>query len=144
LPMVNVGTSNATVNVVPVDFLTKAMATISTQDDVEGKVFQLADPNPMQASDIMGLVVETMDRAPIVGSVPSNWMEALLSVKPIERLVGIQRQAIGYFNHSISYDVQNTMKALDGTGVRCPQLVSYLPTLIEYSRQNQHIFMKVQ
>ena len=144
LPMVNVGTSDATVNVVPVDFLTKAMATISTQDDVLGKVFQLADPNPMQASDIMGLVVETMDRAPIIGSVPSKWMEALLRVKPIERLVGIQRQAIGYFNHSISYDVQNTMKALDGTGVRCPELVSYLPTLIEYSRQNQHIFMKVQ
>jgi hypothetical protein len=71
-------------------------------------------------------------------------MEAALSLKPIERLVGIQRQAIGYFNHSISYDVQNTMQALDGTDVRCPPLVSYLPILIEYSRRNPHIFMKVQ
>jgi thioester reductase-like protein len=144
LPMVNVGTSKATVNVVPVDFLTKAMATISNQEGALGKVFQLADPNPLQASDIIGLVVEAMDRAPVIGSVPSRWMEALLSVKPIERLVGIQRQAITYFNHPISYDVQNTMEALDGTGVRCPPLVSYLPTLIEYSRRNPNIFMKVQ
>jgi hypothetical protein len=120
------------------------MATISNQEGALGKVFQLADPNPLQASDIIGFVVEAMDRAPVIGSVPSKWMEVLLSVKPIERLVGIQRQAITYFNHPISYDVQNTMEALDGTGVRCPPLVSYLPTLIEYSRRNPNIFMKVQ
>ena len=68
-------------------------------------------------------------------------MEALLSVKPIERLVGIQRQAIGYFNHSISYDVQNTMKALDGTGgPMSPTCLLFTDAYRIFSPEQAHLY----
>lgn len=142
LPMVHVGPSEATVNVVPVDFLTEAMVEISGHENALGRVFQLADPMPMRANELMGLIVENLDRAPIIGTVPPALMEGLLTIKPIEKLMGIQKQAVGYFNHSVSYDVRNTMDALHETPVKCPPLASYLPTLIEYSRRHPSIFDK--
>ena len=36
------------INIVPVDFVAKAMDHIAHQDGLDGKVFHLTDPNPLQ------------------------------------------------------------------------------------------------
>jgi len=144
VPMVNFGDPSATINVVPVDFLVEAMGAISEQENVESKVFALADPRPSLASELMDKLIQELGRAPIVGQVPMKVVNALMSVKPIERLAGVQKQAFAYANCPVTYDVRNTLEHLDGTGISCPQLQSYLHVLLEYFHKHPEIAMKVQ
>jgi hypothetical protein len=61
--------------------------------------------------------------------------DALLKVPGIERLTREQRMAIAYVNHLSFFACRNTLEMLDGSGVRCPPIESYLDNLIEYVRE---------
>ena len=124
-------------------FLRAAMAVISAQDDAVGKVFQLSDPRPKTSNELMALTVHYMHRAPVIGTVSSDLVDALVAFKPMERLVGIPKEALSYFNHPTDFDCSNTMAALHRTDVVCPDLADYMPTLITYARRHPEIFATV-
>ena len=42
---------------------------------------------------------------------------------------------ISYVNHLAIYNCHNTLELLDGTGIRCPPLASYLDQLVAYVRE---------
>ena len=140
VPMVDIGASQATVNIVPVDFLVNAMVEIGRREETIGQVYQLADPEPALAKDIVRWIIDYLGRAPVVGTVPSFVAEKLIGVKQVEELVGIPKEAMVYFNHPITYDVSNTLAALQDTSVKCPRLKDYLPTLIDYAKRHPDIF----
>ncbi len=50
-----IGIEGQEINLVPVDFVAKAMDHIAHQDGLDGKVFHLTDPNPMSAGQIINL-----------------------------------------------------------------------------------------
>ncbi|MEE2960336.1 MAG: SDR family oxidoreductase [Myxococcota bacterium] len=141
LPMVNIGDSDAPVNLVPVDFLVSAMATISQGGkECEKRVYQLADPCPKTAGQVMDLAVEALDRAPIAGKMPLALANLAMNFRHVERLVQIPKEAMVYFNHPVTFDTQNTVDSLNATEIQCPDLALYLPILIEYARANPSIF----
>ena len=43
--------------------------------------------------------------------------------------------AIAYVNHLSFFGSRNTLELLDGTGVRCPPIESYLDHLMEFVRE---------
>ena len=61
--------------------------------------------------------------------------DALLKLPLLERLTREQRAAIAYVSHLSFYSSRNTLEILDGTGIRCPPIESYLDNLIEYVRE---------
>jgi hypothetical protein len=63
-------------------------------------------------------------------------LEGALSLGPLRRLLGMPKETIVYANHPVAYDAQNTLGALEGTGVECPSIAGYLPTLIQYLREH--------
>jgi len=67
-------------------------------------------------------------------AVPARAAEALLRLPWIEKLVRPQRAALGYLNHLVFYNCQNTLELLEGTGIRCPSITSYLPKLLEFAK----------
>jgi len=134
LPMVNIGRGDARVNLVPVDFLCDAMASIGNNPDAIGKTVQLADPNPRASREIVeAMLTEIGYRKPPL-AVPSSMVSGALRVGAVRRLVKIPREAVVYFNHEVQYDTQNQRRLLEGTDIRCPDLLGYLPTLIDYVR----------
>lgn len=136
VPIPNIGKGDAKVNLVPVDYATRAMAYIGLKQDAAGQVYQLADPHPMRASDIMAQAADCMGRAGTLGRVPSPLVETLLKSDKVEQIAGVPEEAVTYFNHEAVYDPSNTERALKETDIRCPHLSSYLPTLIEYFLQH--------
>jgi thioester reductase-like protein len=132
VPMPNIGDGEAMVNLVPVDFVTEAMAFLGLKEDAAGTVYQLADPHPMRASDILAEAADCLGRAGTLGRVPARLVEGALRSQTVERLAGVPRQAISYFNRDAVYDASHTQRALKDTDIRCPHLSSYLPTLIAY------------
>ena len=67
-------------------------------------------------------------------------VEKLLEIPQISKLVGIQAESLTYFNHSVDFDVTNTLKFLKNTDVSCPDFKDYLPTLISYAQSHPGIF----
>lgn len=132
VPVLNIGKGDALVNIVPVDFAVSAMATISQQPQAAGEVFQIADPNPMRARDLVSLILDTLGKAPSVGQVPSFLVQTALRVSPLRNLLEIPPEAVSYFNHHARYDVQNTLDALEDTPLRCPHISTYLDVLLNY------------
>lgn len=132
LPMVNIGKGETTVNLVPVDFVCDALAFLGLKEGVEGQIFQLADPNPMRARDVVALTLDCMNRAPAIATVPSGLVNAALRRERVEDLMGMPREALVYFNHDARYDTSNTQRELKETAIRCPHLSTYMQTLVDY------------
>jgi hypothetical protein len=64
--------------------------------------------------------------------VPARAFQALLQLPMLERLSRVHRPAIDYVNHLAIYNCRNLLELLDGTGIRCPPITSYLDRLIDF------------
>lgn len=136
VPLPNIGRGVARVNIVPVDFLVAAMVSLAAHDDAVGEVFQLADPNPMTANDLLALMLDTLGRPSAVGSIPSLLADVALRSRRLAKFAQVPREMVAYFSHEATYDTSNTDLFLSGTPLRCPPLSSYLDVLIDYVKRH--------
>ena len=132
VPIPNIGSGNAVVNIVPVDFATKSIAELGLTAGNEGMVFQIADPNPMRAQDIVGLTLDLLGRKKAPGKLPPRLLDVALSRESVEDFMGVPHEVVEYFSHQARYDTSNTLRSLQDTDIRCPHLSSYLQTLMDY------------
>lgn len=132
VPLPLPGDGVAPLNAVPVDFVVDAILTLGDDPRAEGRTFHLVDPNPMSSRRVYELIAEkTGKRLPRM-TVSYRFADALMRLPVLERLIRQQRQAVGYVNHLAIFNSTNTLELLDGTGVRCPPLQSYLDRLMAY------------
>ncbi len=136
MPTFNIGKGESVVNLVPIDYVTDAMAFLGTKQGVDGQVFHLADPNPMRARDVVALALDSMNKAPAVASLPSVLVNAALGKPTVEGALGVPREVLTYFNHDARYDTSNTQRELRNTAIRCPHLSTYMQTLVDYFLRN--------
>lgn len=136
LPMVNVGRGEALVNLIPIDFAADAMAFLGLKAGIAGQTFHVADSHPMQARDVIATVLEALGRPPAVTTVPAGIVDAALRRPALEKLAGVPRETLSYFNHVAGFDTQKAQAALSGTEIRCPHLSSYMQTLVDYFLRN--------
>jgi thioester reductase-like protein len=136
LPMVG-RPSKHTFNVVPRDFVVEAMAALSGRSESVGKVYQLADPEPLTISKTVDAIAEatehTILRVPMTRGMAKG---ALHYVPGVYRLMRIPPGAVDYFVHPTSYDTTNVQRDL---GIAAPHLRDYLPQLIAFVRQHPEI-----
>lgn len=136
LPLPNIGRGQARVNLIPIDFAADAMAFLGLKAGLDGETFHVADPNPMQARDVIASVLQAMGRAPAVATLPPNLVDAALRQPSLEKLAGVPHETLTYFNHSARYDTRKAQAALGGTDIHCPHLSSYMQTLVDYFLRN--------
>lgn len=138
LPVPRLDAPDALVNLVPIDFVVDAMIHISQQSDAHGKVYQIADPNPMSASDILALTLQLLGKKRITASLPISAIDTLLSNEKLASWTGLPHETVAYFGHDARYDTSNTSRAIcDKTSLRCPHLSTYLSRLIQYMVDQQ-------
>jgi len=146
-----VGIEGREINIVPVDFVAKAMDHIAHQPDLDGKVFHLTDPNPLSAGQIINLFARSA-HAPeaamridpkMLDVVPKQVRSGIQMLPPVKRIadtvladLGIPRSVLVYINYPTSFDSTNTQKALEGTDISVPPLQSYADRLWDYWERN--------
>ncbi len=133
--MTRIGSGTEPVNLVPVDFVIDAMVHLLGTEGHEDTVFHLTDPQPLTAQAIMELFADLLDKHVADVPVPPSVARALMSTR-VGRTLGIAPELIDYFDHPSHYDATNTRAALDGTGIECPALPGYAPTMVEYARRH--------
>jgi thioester reductase-like protein len=127
-------------NVVPSDFVVEAIAHLSAQDKSRGKVYQLADPNPMTVEEILQAVEQLTGRHVIRVPLTKDMAKfALESVPGVYELMRIPASAIDYFVHPTHYLTTNAQADLAGTGIAVPPFSSYADRLVTFMKGHPEI-----
>lgn len=132
VPLPLPGSAVAPLNVVPVDFVIDAMVRISHDQRAIGRTFHLVDPNPLAARKVYELIARSRGKKMPALNLSWKLADKLLQFPLLERLVREERTAITSVNQLTIFNSANTLELLDGTGIRCPRLPTYLDKLIDY------------
>jgi thioester reductase-like protein len=135
VPLPLPGNGVAPLNVVPVDFVVKAVWSLSRNPAAVGRTLHLVDPNPMSARRVYELIAERAQKKLPRFNLSARAADVVLRLPGIEKLARPQRAAINYVNHLALYNCHFALELLDGTGVRCPPLSSYLDKLVDFARE---------
>ncbi len=133
LPLPLPGNGVAPLNVVPVDFVVAATWALANRAEAVGRTVHLVDPNPMSARRVYELIAERSNRKLPRFNLPARAADVVLRLPGIEKLARPQRAAINYVNHLALYNCHTALELLDGTGVRCPPLQTYLDKLVDFA-----------
>jgi NAD(P)-dependent dehydrogenase (short-subunit alcohol dehydrogenase family) len=153
LPGVDLGDTN----VVPVDYVAKAMDHIAHKPDLDGEAFHLVNPEPISTVDLVNILASAA-RAPrfavpvdrrMTAKLPTAMLPhalrpgtlfgAALRTAPVHLALeqtigrlGIPPEVLGHVSFPSTFASRTTEKALAGSGISVPDLESYASTLWSY------------
>jgi NAD(P)-dependent dehydrogenase (short-subunit alcohol dehydrogenase family) len=146
-----VGIEGRKINIVPVDFVAKAMDHIAHVDGLDGQAFHLTDPNPLSAGQVINAFAKAAHAPEAVMRIDSRMFDfipkqvrgGLTMLPPVKRItdqvlndLGIPRSVLVYINYPTDFDSTKTQEALEGTGISVPPLRSYADRLWDYWERN--------
>ncbi len=137
LPLPYVGQGKAPINLIPVDYLVRATLELIRKNNTEGETFQIADPEPYEANDVYGAVLQEITGKKPGWKLPEKMVRKLHGSQLICQATGLTPEIFSYLNHIVKYDTQKTEKDLHGSGVSCPDLITILPNLIRFFLENR-------
>jgi len=137
-PIPQFGRSGATINVVPVDFVVDALMAGAGDAAAIGQTLHLVDPEPVTASDVLGLLSrEYAGREPGL-RVPPRLVSASLKVGTVRRLYGgAPSEGIVYLNHPVRFDTRQAGDLLARHGLRCPGFKDYVSPIVRFFREHE-------
>jgi NAD(P)-dependent dehydrogenase (short-subunit alcohol dehydrogenase family) len=138
-------------NIVPVDFVARAMDHIAHQPDLDGQAFHLVAPRSQRSGEVLNTFAKAA-HAPqlairidkkITDALPKGVFSMLLNLpqlKGLRRTVladfGVPEEVIGHVGFTAQFDTRDTERALAGTGIEVPELASYADKIWDYWERN--------
>jgi thioester reductase-like protein len=138
LPLPYLGPSEAEVNLVPIDYVVGGTVAIWRKAGTTGKCYAMADPNPVTARTVYAEIIRLLGARGPWGQIPPVLIDLPLQLLPVRQLLEVPGEVLEYFNHATHFDTKNAVAALEGTGVKCPHILEYMPTLVEFFQANKH------
>ena len=145
--MPTVGLEGGRVNIVPVDFVVNALNVISHQKDIGKKCFHLVDPVGYRVGDVLDIFsraahaprMNLFVNAALLGFIPKGVKKSLMALAPVRRVrnavmkdLGLPEDMLTFVNYPTRFDCRETLAALKGSGVSCPNLKDYAWRLWDY------------
>jgi len=138
-------------NIVPVDFVARAMDHLAHQPDLDGRAFHLFAPKSVRSGEVLNAFARAA-HAPqlsmrvdkrLLDALPKGTISMLLKVPPFKDVrktvladFGIPEQVIGHVGFTAHFDTRDTQRALAGSGIEVPALDSYADKLWDYWERN--------
>jgi short-subunit dehydrogenase len=148
-----IGPEGNQLNLVPVDFVAKALDHIAhlSDDSVHGNTFHLTDPEPLTRGQALNSFMKAA-HAPVLnarldpkmrGLIPKPARQLIGQVPAVRRIrrnllrdLGIPESALEAGDFRASFDSRETQAALEGTGIAVPPLDTYAWRLWDYWERN--------
>jgi NAD(P)-dependent dehydrogenase (short-subunit alcohol dehydrogenase family) len=142
-----VGLEGGRINIVPVDFVARAVDHIAHRPGLDGKVFAILDPHPLSVGDTLNefcrvarapqftLRVDrrALDMAPKgMTDMLSAWPALQTLRRQVRGALRLPDEAFAYMNITTRFSSANTQAALEGSGIHCPPLHTYSWKLWDY------------
>ncbi len=129
-----------TFNVVPRDFVVRAMEELSARRDNIGRTYALADPAPLTVDETINTIAAATDRKVLRVPLTKFLAKASLQYVPgVYRLMRIPAAAVDYFVHPTTYDTAHATRDLAQAGIVAPRFRDYAPRLVEFVRAHPEI-----
>lgn len=148
LPLV--GIEGGPLNIVPVDFVARALDHIAHQEGLDGRTFHLVDPEPKSTGETLDLFARAA-RGPRMAlrldvgvgeCLPSALRRGLvdlplrIAAELIQSELGIPARVVPMATHPTRFDRRETSAALEGTGIEVSPLEDYAERLWRYWEDN--------
>jgi len=142
-----VGIDGGQINVVPVDFVARALDVISHQEGLDGRTFHLTDPHARSLGDVTNefcraahapqFTLRVDSRAggmlPIeMTGMLQHWHVAQTLKRRLLEGVRIPEPALRYVSNRARFTCDQAQAALAGSGVECPPLHTYAWKVWDY------------
>lgn len=131
-PLPYIGRANVEVNLVPYDYVIEATAYLAHAPSGLNRTFHLTDPFPHGVREVYRMIHEAMFARLPRGTVPHLVADKAFTAFALDKTYQVPHELLAYFKHPVHFDTTQTMRALDGTGIVCPDLMHYLPTIVDY------------
>jgi len=138
-------------NIVPVDYVAKAMDFIAHQPDLDGQAFHLTNPRSQRAGEVMNQFAKSA-HAPqlalrvdkrLTDALPKGTFSMLMKLPPAQQVrkslledFGIPEEVIEHIALRPQFDTRDTERALKNSGIAVPALEDYAHTLWDYWERN--------
>jgi thioester reductase-like protein len=132
LPLPLPDTSEAPLNVVPVDFVVAAALALASHPEAAGQTVHLVDPRPMSARRAFQRVAERVNARLPPFNFNARLADWVLALPGMDRLLRPQREALTWVQTQARYSTTHARRLLEGQGVQCPPLDSYLDRLVDH------------
>ena len=147
------GPEGGQTNIVPVDFVARAMDHIAHLPDGElpGQTFHLVDPEPMSVGQTLNVFARAA-HAPqftmrvdqhMTNVIPKPLRAGVMALPTVKRIrnqlyhdLGIPPAAMENRDFHCKFDARDAQRALAGTGIAVPPLSTYAPRLWDYWERN--------
>ncbi len=136
LRFLNVGNQYVKLNLVPVDFVVRAIAALAKDDSAAGKTIALADPNPLTTEELFDAITETLINKKSVIKPPPKLIEWSLGLKIAPPLTGLPFPSVPYFFVPQAYDTSVSEKLLAPHEIACPNFKTYAAKLLKFVEEN--------
>ena len=146
--MPSIGLEGGRINIVPVDFVVKALDHIShAKQPLAGKCFHLVDPQGYRVGDVLDILAKAAHapkmnvfvNAALLGFIPKSVKKGLMALSPVRRVyravmkdLGLPEDMFTFINFPTRYDCREMEAALNGSGIECPNLRDYAWRLWDY------------
>ena len=145
--MPSVGLEGGRINIVPVDFVVDALDLISHQANIDKRCYHLVDPEGYRVGDVLDIFSKAAHapkmnlfvNAALLGFIPRSVTKGLMALAPVRRVrnaimkdLGLPEDMLTFVNYPTRFDCRETLAALKGSGVACPNLKDYAWRLWDY------------
>ncbi len=132
----NIGNSEVALNLVPVDFVVEAMATLARDSLAVGKTLQLADPDPLSTRELFDSIARCVAGRESRLALPAALVHTSLTLPLAPKITGLPHSAVPYFFLKQTYDTTEATQLLKPHGIACPPFESYVRTIVDYAAQH--------
>ncbi|WP_066267237.1 SDR family oxidoreductase [Hydrogenophaga palleronii] len=145
--MPSVGLEGGRINIVPVDFVVDALDHIAHQKRASGACFHLVDPMGYRVGDVLDILSKAAHapkmnlfvNAALMGFIPKSVKKGLMALAPVRRVykaimqdLGLPEDMMTFVNYPTRFDCRDTLAALKGSGIACPNFKDYAWRLWDY------------
>jgi thioester reductase-like protein len=132
----NIGNTEVALNLVPVDFVVEAMATLAQDPLSVGKTLQLADPEPLTTRELFNTIARCIGGRESRVTLPAWLVEFSLMLPLAPKITGLPHSGVPYFFLKQTYDTAQATELLKPHGISCPPFESYAGTIVDYAARH--------
>ncbi|MFD0366028.1 SDR family oxidoreductase [Nocardia sp. GCM10030253] len=126
-------------NMVPVDFVARALDYLAHQPGSNATTFHLVDPRRQRAVEALNLFADEAGAPHLVEVMPKRTLDMVLRVPGANWLlphVGVPQDVLEHSEFTCWFDCRRTTAALSGTDIKVPPLAAYAPLIWKYWIEN--------
>ncbi len=139
LSLFNIGNHEVALNLVPVDFVVDAMATLAFDEQAIGKTVQLADPDPLSTNELFNAIAKSIAGKRSKVTAPAKLVEFVLMLPPSPKITGLPHHAVPYFFVKQTYDTSISQSLLSPHNIQAPSFESYVDNIVGFVEKHKRL-----